>query len=95
MFIYMSFTYLYHHETQDGQGEEYEAFVRHTREADVFFVARVTSGPAIDLLPQHVANVPSVIVFDSSPRLQALARLGGTPVAQPRRACIGSEKCTA
>ena len=62
----------------------------------MFFVARVTSGPAVDLLPHYVAGAPSVVVFDSAPQLQALARLGGTPVAQPRRAWLMIlSKCTA
>ena len=71
---------------QEQQGEGYEAFARHARLADVFFLAHVTSGPAVDLLPQLTASAPTVVVFDSSPQLQALARLGGTPVAQPRHA---------
>ncbi|KAK9839677.1 hypothetical protein WJX81_005418 [Elliptochloris bilobata] len=68
---------------RDMQGEDYEAFVSHARKADMFFLACVTSGPAVELLPQHFASAPSVVVFDSAPQLQALARLGGTPVAKP------------
>ena len=71
---------------QERQGEDYEAFARHARLADIFFLAHVTGGPAADLLPQLTASAPTVVVFDSSPRLHALARLGGTPVAQPRHA---------
>lgn len=71
---------------QEQTGEDYEAFAGHARLADIFFLAHVTGGPAVDLLPQLTASAPTVVVFDSSPRLQALARLGGTPVAQPRRA---------
>ena len=71
---------------QEQQGEDYEAFAKHARLADIFFLAHVTGGPAVDLLPQLTASAPTVVVFDSSARLQALARLGGTPIAQPRRA---------
>lgn len=71
---------------QEQRGEDYEAFARHARLADIFFLAHLTSGPAVVLLPQLTASAPTVVVFDSSPWLQVLARLGGTAVAQPRHA---------